>query len=629
MKEKSEFEKRTAEKQVSLLTEALTSAVDAKGHWLNASGKLYPKLYPKGFSVSPFNALVLALDSDAKGCKSNLFTQFSEAKARGESVREHEKGVPFLYYNWNKYVNRNNPDDVITKEAYAELSEQDKQQYKGVKNREIRVLFNIDQTLLPMANETAYTTALKKDGTVEDRGYGDKEDKQLHGCVNGFLQKMKDNLVNVRQDGTGVAHYDTEKDVIYLPRQRDFEHYNDYVQEMMRQLVSATGHQQRLAREGMVMKNGKAPSEDAVKKERLITEIASGVKMLELGLPARLSKDSLSMVDYWTRELKEDPCLIDAIESEVNGALKVLKKAELGEKVEYATDQHQRETAQIQVQLPNHYFVADEIKQHLNIEQDFKEDDNYINQLQEAATDAIELNCDVVLSDLEDENGNLPPAIRQAIMILVANFYNNRESVTSTSANIIPYSLQYLVDLYKDYSKKKSYDNYPVNPDNPDIDVPTLIEIIDNLNSHATDKALSANQGRVLKEMINDSDFITNEEISATYQTKEEAKQNKLTAGEGIAITNNVISVTLDTTVYEVVTELPTENIKENKIYLIASANQGEDNKYSEYLYENNQWEKLGEYQATIVFAPYKAGEGVTITNDNTINIDYVDCGFY
>ena len=165
------------------------------------------------------------------------------------------------------------------------------------------------------------------------------------------------------------AHYDTEKDVIYLPRQRDFEHYNDYVQEMMRQLVSATGHQQRLAREGMVMKNGKAPSEDAVKKERLITEIASGVKMLELGLPARLSKDSLSMVDYWTRELKEDPCLIDAIESEVNGALKVLKKAELGEKVEYATDQHQRETAQIQVQLPNHYFVADEIKQHPNEEQ--------------------------------------------------------------------------------------------------------------------------------------------------------------------------------------------------------------------------------------------------------------------
>ena len=50
-------------------------------------------------------------------------------------------------------------------------------------------------------------------------------------------------------------------------------------------------------REGMVMKNGKAPSEDAVKKEKLITELASGVKMLELGLPARLSKDSLGLVN--------------------------------------------------------------------------------------------------------------------------------------------------------------------------------------------------------------------------------------------------------------------------------------------------------------------------------------------
>ena len=34
-------------------------------------------------AAAGYYALVLALDSDAKGCKSNLFTQFSEAKARG------------------------------------------------------------------------------------------------------------------------------------------------------------------------------------------------------------------------------------------------------------------------------------------------------------------------------------------------------------------------------------------------------------------------------------------------------------------------------------------------------------------------------------------------------------------
>ena len=88
---------------------------------------------------------------------------------------------------------------------------------------------------------------------------------------------------------------------------KDFAHYTDYAQETLRQIIAATGHQQRLAREGMVMKNGIPPTEDAVKQERLIAEIASGIKMLEMGLPARLSDESVKLVDYWNRELKENP----------------------------------------------------------------------------------------------------------------------------------------------------------------------------------------------------------------------------------------------------------------------------------------------------------------------------------
>lgn len=55
-----------------------------------------------------------------------------------------------------------------------------------------------------------------------------------------------------------------------------------------------------------------APSEDAVKQERLVVEVASGIKMLELGLPARLSDENLNLVDYWCRELKENPNLMAA-----------------------------------------------------------------------------------------------------------------------------------------------------------------------------------------------------------------------------------------------------------------------------------------------------------------------------
>lgn len=368
MKEKSQIEKNAQEKQVALLSTAMNEASNAGGHWLNATGKGYPKFYPKGVAVSPFNGLFMALHSDRNGCKTNLFTLYSDAKARGTAVREHEQGVPFLFYNWNKYVHRNNPEDIISREAYLKLDEEVRKQYKGVHNREIRTLFNIDQTTFPYVDKEAYDSALLKDGSAVERGYSETDERRLHGRFNSFLLKMRDNLVPVRSDGCGMPHYETDKDAVYMPRQRDFEHYNDYVQETLRQIVSATGHQQRLAREGMVMKNGMAPSEDALKQERLVVEIASGIKMLELGLPARLSDESLKLVEYWNRELRENPCLIDALESDVNNALEVIRKAEKGEKIEYATLRNRRQTSDMKEQLPKHYFVADEIKQHPNKE---------------------------------------------------------------------------------------------------------------------------------------------------------------------------------------------------------------------------------------------------------------------
>ena len=368
MKDKSLQEKNAAERQVELITSALGDAADCKGYWLNAAGKNMPKFYPKGVSVSPFNALVMGLNADRNGYKTNLYTLYNDAKNRGESVREHEKGVPFNWYNWSKYVNRHNPEDIIPRKDYLTLSKEEQKQYKGVHNREIRVLFNIDQTLLPMADPNTYEAVLAKDGGEQIKAMTPEDDKKLRVHINEFIQKMRDNLVAVRADGSGVAHYDSQKDAIYMPPQNNYAHYNDYVQEMLRQVVSATGHQQRLAREGMVMKNGMGPSEDALKQERLIVEVASGIKMLELGLPARLSDKSLELVDYWNRELKENPNLVDALESDVNNALEVIHKAERGEKIEYATMRNRRQTSDMQEQLPKHFYVADEIRKHPNKE---------------------------------------------------------------------------------------------------------------------------------------------------------------------------------------------------------------------------------------------------------------------
>lgn len=364
MKEKSPIEKNAERKQIDLLSEALNGASNANGYWLNASGKGYPKFHPRGVSVSPFNALFMALHSDKNGCGSNLFIHYNEAKAMGMSVREHERGVPFLFYNWNRYVNRNNPEEIISRTTYLGLDEQDRKHYKGVHNREVRTLFNIDQTTLQDVDRPSYEAALRQYGGVAERGYTEADNRKLHIRFNDFLLKMKDSLVPVRYDGSGMPHYETDKDAVYMPRQRNFEHYHDYIQETLRQIVSATGHQQRLAREGMVMKNGMAPSEDALKQERLIVEVASSIKMLELGLPARLSEESLKTVEYWNRELQENPLMMAAIESDVNNALEVIRKAERGEKIEYANIRNRRQTSDMRAELPKHHAIADEIARH-------------------------------------------------------------------------------------------------------------------------------------------------------------------------------------------------------------------------------------------------------------------------
>ena len=61
MKEKSQIEKNAEERQIELLSTALNEASNAGGHWLNAAGKGFPKFYPRGVAVSPFNGLFMAL----------------------------------------------------------------------------------------------------------------------------------------------------------------------------------------------------------------------------------------------------------------------------------------------------------------------------------------------------------------------------------------------------------------------------------------------------------------------------------------------------------------------------------------------------------------------------------------
>lgn len=352
-KDKSPQEKAAVEREKELLSGALNGAAISGGYWLNASGRTAPRFYPKGPEVSPFNALILGMHADRGGYKTARYFSFNEAKKHGEAVLQGEKGVPFHWYKWEKYVNRNDPSDTMSREDYLQLDKEERKQYKGVRNREIRILFNVDQTTLPDSIPETYRALLESHGGINDRGNLKAEERQLRNAVNHFVAQIKENLVPIRKDGTGTPRYDTAKDAVYMPDQKHFSSYPDYVQELVRQVASATGHRQRLAREGMVMQGGKAPSEDAVKYERLVAELAAGVKMMDFGLPAKMSAENLPLVEYWTQELLENPTLLEAIETDVNNAVEVMRKSERGEKIEYATLlDHKRTTELREKQKP-------------------------------------------------------------------------------------------------------------------------------------------------------------------------------------------------------------------------------------------------------------------------------------
>ena len=352
-KDKSPQEKAAVEREKELLSGALNGAAISGGYWLNASGRTAPRFYPKGPEVSPFNALILGMHADRGGYKTARYFSFNEAKKHGEAVLQGEKGVPFHWYKWEKYVNRNDPSDTMSREDYLQLDKEERKQYKGVRNREIRILFNVDQTTLSDSIPETYRALLESHGGINDRGNLKAEERQLRNAVNHFVAQIKENLVPIRKDGTGTPRYDIAKDAVYMPDQKHFSSYPDYVQELVRQVASATGHRQRLAREGMVMQGGKAPSEDAVKYERLVAELAAGVKMMDFGLPAKMSAETLPLVEYWTQELQENPTLLEAIETDVNNAVEVMRKAERGEKIEYATLlDHKRTTELREKQKP-------------------------------------------------------------------------------------------------------------------------------------------------------------------------------------------------------------------------------------------------------------------------------------
>ena len=106
-----------------------------------------------------------------------------------------------------------------------------------------------------------------------------------------------------------------------------------------------------------------------------------------------------------------------------------------------------------------------EAKKHLNIESYFTEDDNYISTLIDVSFLSIKNRCNnrtwvdvsgvtTGTSDFCDDTysgSTIPLAIKQCVLLMVGNLYNNREPVTFGSPTVVPYTLEFLYNPYINY----------------------------------------------------------------------------------------------------------------------------------------------------------------------------------
>ena len=90
----------------------------------------------------------------------------------------------------------------------------------------------------------------------------------------------------------------------------------------------------------------------------------------------------------------------------------------------------------------------DVFKKHVRAD-DFADDDDYLTELLETAESAVIKATNRSKDELEQMEGKFPPLLKQAMMMLAAHWYNQRESVSTVQMHAVPDALQALIKPFR------------------------------------------------------------------------------------------------------------------------------------------------------------------------------------
>lgn len=174
-KEKQQQESKKEEDKPSkgvahaaILLGALAAAKTNDGVWMNKESKSNAEFIFSHTPVTAYNNIMMNLQSDQKGYRTNVFTSFNNAQKNGVAVKQGEKATPFNWTQWD-YQNLTDKNDIISKKEYEKLSDEEKKMYGKHASRLTQYIYNIDQTTYPAVGGDQFVTLLKEKGAQQER----------------------------------------------------------------------------------------------------------------------------------------------------------------------------------------------------------------------------------------------------------------------------------------------------------------------------------------------------------------------------------------------------------------------------------------------------------------------------
>jgi antirestriction protein ArdC len=173
-KEKQQQESKKGEDKPSkgvahaaILLGALAAAKANNGVWMNKESKSNAEFIFAHTPVTAYNNIMMNLQSDQKGYRTNVFTSFNNAQKNGVAVKQGEKATPFNWTQWD-YQNLTDKNDIISNKEYEKLSDEEKKMYGKHASRLTQYIYNIDQTTYPAVGGDQFVTLLKEKGAQQE-----------------------------------------------------------------------------------------------------------------------------------------------------------------------------------------------------------------------------------------------------------------------------------------------------------------------------------------------------------------------------------------------------------------------------------------------------------------------------